>query len=225
MKHSSQAALFASLPPHLRAINASLNPLARHAVTAAPEARDAIVAEHDRRARAVVAGRNANASGEAFEAWVEAQHEAAKLTGLLARVDHFGPRVVFVGGGECRVVGLAPPDYIGTLRGGRTLAVEAKHRGGRLKIGGDDRDAIAPHQVKYLSEVGNAGALALLVVGFTRANGETRFAVPWSVAVKAAKAVKGDGRNARAGVLTLGPEDLAGWEARSPHYLVRFVGG
>lgn len=219
MPKVTQRALWETLPEPVRRANPQLNPLAALALAAAEEPdRESVRAGHVRRARAVLAGRSANASGDAFEAWVEHQHRVAKRMGVLALVDHFGPPVDFTAPGECHPVGKAPPDYVGVLQGGRSLVVEAKHRGDRLEIGGDSRRAIAPHQVAYLAAAEAAGALALLVVSFERAAGVSRFAVPWSEAVAAA-------RSPRGGDLSLGPEDLRGWEVRDPHYLVRWVGG
>ena len=76
----------------------------------------------------------AQSSGAAFEAWVDGQHRVAKAAGHLVWVDHYGPEVQHLSGGAVRVVGHAPPDYLGQLRGGRVVFVEAKRRTGRLAI-------------------------------------------------------------------------------------------
>ena len=47
--------------------------------------------------------------------------------------------------------GKAPPDYIGILRGGRALVVEAKRRTGRLRRD-DARDGIPAHQTAWLDD-------------------------------------------------------------------------
>lgn len=215
----AQQSMWAALPEPARRANPALSPFALLAMAGArDEDRDAVRAGHARRARAVATAASARAAGDAFEAWVEHQHRLARRAGVLAMVNHFGPPVVFTGPGECHPVGVAPPDYVGLLRGGRYLVVEAKHRCGRLAIGGSDRDAIAPHQVAYLAAAEAAGALAMVVVSFERAAGVTRYAVPWSKVVEAA-------RSPRGGALSIGPEDVCGWEVSEPHYLARFAGG
>ena len=113
----------------------------------------------------------AQSSGAAFEAWVDGQHRVAKAAGHLVWVDHYGPEVQHLSGGAVRVVGHAPPDYLGQLRGGRVVLVEAKRRTGRLAIEGTDRDAIIPHQAARLADAEAGGAVSLVLVEFERAAG------------------------------------------------------
>jgi hypothetical protein len=194
------------------------------------------------RAVAKTSGRAANQSGQRGESWVTAHHERALERGLAARIDHVGPptsphvvngrvqkdrrgRVIVV------VTGLAPPDYLGTLCDGRSLAVEAKRRAGRLhaplsaeELAQDVEDvaAIERHQADYLSDVAAAGGLGLVVVTFVRSHQgrayEVRVAVPWPV-------VAARWTSPRGGRPSVGPEELEDY--RLPPsldcYLQRFV--
>lgn len=219
MSRAAQAALWASLPPALRAANPQLapaNPLARLAAAGAPEHAAEIAAAHDARRRHSATSRTAQAEGAAFEDWVDSQHAYALAAGWLSWVDHYGPAVRHLADGSVRVVGKAPPDYLGQLAGGRTLLVEAKRRTKRLELEGDDRAAIRPHQATRLAEAEAAGAVALVLVEFVRADGVTRCAAPWSAVVAAA-------RSPRGGPRSVGPEDLAPWLAATPCYLAPFV--
>jgi len=155
-------------------------------------------------------------SGAAWEAWCDGQHRAAMALGLLVWVDHYGPEVRHLRQGAHRIVGKAPPDYLGMMRGGRLLAVEAKRRTGRLAIEGNTRDAIERHQRDRLAEVEHGGGLGLVLVEFVRADGVHRFAAPWSVVAAAARSPMGGARS-------VGPEDLRGWEVDPRCYLARFV--
>jgi hypothetical protein len=163
-------------------------------------------------------------SGAAWEAWCDGQHLAAMALGILADIDHYGPEVRHLRQGAYRIVGKAPPDYLGMLVGGRHLAVEAKRRKNRLVVEpkprrkGDppDRDAIEPHQAARLAKVEAGGGLALVLVEFVRASGVSRFVAPWSVEVAAARSPMGGARS-------VGPEDLRGWEVDARCYLSRFV--
>jgi hypothetical protein len=193
--------------------------LAAHAAAGAPEHAAEILSAHARRDQARATGRAAQISGETFEGWCDGQHEAAKARGWLSWVDHYGPAVQHLSGGAVRVVGHAPPDYVGQLRGGRALLVEAKRRTGRLAIGGDGRDAIRPHQVTRLAEAEAGGGLALVLVEFVRAAGVDRYAAPWSAVVRAATAPRG------AAVPSVGPVELAPWRVVGGCYLEPFMGG
>jgi hypothetical protein len=163
-------------------------------------------------------------SGAAWEAWCDGQHCAAKVLGILVWVDHYGPEVRHLRSGAYKIVGKAPPDYLGMMHGGRTLAVEAKRRTGRLVIEpkprhkgtGPDRDAIEPHQAARLAEVERGGGLGLVLVEFVRADGAHRFAAPWSVVAAAARSPMGGPRS-------VGPEDLRGWGVDPRCYLARFA--
>lgn len=166
--------------------------------------------------RASEASAAAQSSGAAFEAWCDEQHRAARAAGWLVWVDHYGPEVRHIVRGRYKIVGPAPPDYLGQLRGGRTLLVEAKRRTGRLLIEGDDRDAILPHQATRLALAEAGGGAALVLVEFIRADGVTRCAAPWSAVVAAA-------RSPRGGPRSVGPEDLTPWLAATPCYLAPFV--
>lgn len=157
-------------------------------------------------------------AGAAWEAWCAGQHRAAVAAGWLVWVDHYGPEVRHLRQGAYRIVGKAPPDYLGQLAGGRILVVEAKRRGGRLILGGDSRDAIEEHQMRRLRETERGGGLALVLVAFERAAGVTRYAAPWSAVDAAARRPRGGAWP------SIGPEDLDGWQCVSPCYLARWAG-
>lgn len=213
------ASLWASMPDSLRAANPQLAPassLARLAAAGAPEHAAEITAAHDARRRHSATSRTAQAVGEAFEDWCDAQHAYALAAGWLTWVDHYGPAVQHLGDGSVRVVGKAPPDYLGQLSGGRTLLVEAKRRTHRLALEGDDRAAIRPHQAERLALAEAGGGVALVLVEFVRADGVTRCAAPWSAVVAAA-------RSPRGGPRSVGPEDLAAFIAATPCYLAPFA--
>lgn len=220
--------LWDRLPPSVQAVNPHLRPkaartprlsvMAQHAAAGAPEHAAEIVDSHARRDRARATSRTAQAAGGGFEAWCDAQHGAARALGWLVWVDHYGPAVQFLGGGGARVVGKAPPDYLGQLRGGRTLIVEAKRRTGRLALGGDGRDAIKAHQAERLAEAEAGGGLALVLVEFVRAAGVERFAAPWSVVAAVATTPRGAVRR------SVGPLELAAWRVQHDCYLAPFVG-
>jgi hypothetical protein len=220
--------LWDRLPPSVQAVNPHLRPkaarpprpsvMAQHAAAGAPEHAAEIVDSHARRDRARATSRTAQAAGGGFEAWCDAQHGAARALGWLVWVDHYGPAVQFLGGSGARVVGKAPPDYLGQLRGGRTLIVEAKHRTGRLALGGDGRDAIKAHQAERLAEAEAGGGLALVLVEFVRAAGVERYAAPWSVVAAAATTPRGAVRR------SVGPLELAAWRVQHDCYLAPFVG-
>jgi hypothetical protein len=220
--------LWDRLPPSVQAVNPHLRPkaarpprpsvMAQHAAAGAPEHAAEIVDSHARRDRARATSRTAQAAGGGFEAWCDAQHGAARALGWLVWVDHYGPAVQFLGGSGARVVGKAPPDYLGQLRGGRTLIVEAKRRTHRLAIEGDDREAIRPHQAARLAEAEAGGGLALVLVEFVRAAGAERYAAPWSAVVAAATTPRGAVRR------SVGPLELAAWRVQHDCYLAPFVG-
>ena len=167
--------------------------------------------------RAAESSAAAQSSGAAFQAWCDGQHRAARTAGWIVWVDHYGPEVRHIVRGRYKIVGPAPPDYLGQLRGGRTLLVEAKRRTGRLLIEGDDRDAILPHQADRLAEAEAGGAVALVLVEFERASGVERYAAPWSAVVTAATTPRG-GRHR-----SVGPVELAAWRVTTACYLAPWV--
>lgn len=131
----------------------------------------------DRRERAAK-GRRSQAIGDAFESWVDGQHEGARRLGILAHVEHNQARSRVVKGRLIyTATGIA--DYTGVLVGGRTLAAEAKAvAGGRLP-----RSRIEEKQARHLDAVALAGGLAFLLVEFHAQSKFTavftRYAVPW----------------------------------------------
>ena len=144
------------------------------------------------RARRASAGAAAHAHGDAFEAWLQAQHQEAVALGIASRITHTGPVVIFTRQGEPKVVGPGGADYQGTLAGGRSLVIEAKSRAGRLS-----RSELPSHQVLDLEACGSVGGCALLVFEYQPTR--TRFAMPWAFVPW----------STRGGV---GPEECERWE-------------
>lgn len=188
------------------------------AASCPPSQSSALAEAQQRRALHAAQSASANESGSAWEAWCAAQHEAARGLVALAKVD---PSSKVVGRGQVVYTGKALTDYVGhTLVGPpRAVYVEAKHRSGRLHRDGErgavkDRDGIPRHQREILASATRGGHLALVVVGFTRAAGLLCFAVEWRV-LETLWVTRG-------AVRSVGPDELAGHEARSV-YLARWV--
>lgn len=170
----------------------------------------------------------ARTSGASLESWLAAEHDAMRAAGLAdvvkvgppSEATRVGRRILYV------ATGPAPPDYLGTLAGGRAVAVEAKRRAGRLHrdrwqvvdgVRRENRDGIEDHQREALATWDRAGALALIVVEFRRAGGVTRHAVPWS-------ALEGLWAGADGGARSVGPKELAAWTIGEGAYLARWCG-
>lgn len=122
----------------------------------------------------VAIGRRAKSAGDAFEAWIEREHEEAGRLGILAHVVHNQARSSVVRG-RLMFTSAGVADYTGTLEGGRTLAVEAKSTGETSLR----RSAVEPLQATHLEAVARAGGLALLLVEFRSQSSSSRYAVPW----------------------------------------------
>lgn len=173
------------------------------------------------------AGAVAHARGDAFEDVLAPHHAVAAAEGI-ADVRKVGaPVVVGRGGKPIAWAGVGPADYVGTLRGGRSLVVEAKSFAGRLS-----RGDIAEHQREHLDACAALGGLALLalnvygcgvyVVEWT--------AAPWRVTERVVReVVEVDGRKVTvertAESRTLGVEELAGHRVEGKCYLRMWVGG
>lgn len=125
-------------------------------------------------AQNVAVGRAKKQAGDAFEMWIEYQHQRAMCDGVLACVVHNQPESRFVNG---RVIyterGVA--DYTGTFNDGygTTLAVEAKS----TKDGRIYKDIVSRKQQEHLDAVTKAGGVALLLVEDRRYM--RRYAVYW----------------------------------------------
>ncbi len=159
----------------------------------------------------VAGGKAARAHGAELEKWLAGQHRAAALAGL-AHVRHVGaPVIVGAGGRPTEWAGTGPADYQGVLRGGRSLAVEAKSRDRRLAP-----SDVAEHQRADLEGVERLGGLALLVVELRVAS--SIYVVPWG---------RVGWRRCRAGGadVSVGPEELALWRWTEGLYLARWIGG
>lgn len=152
---------------------------------------------------AVAAGRLADAVGRSLEGWLNDQHLAARVAGL-ANVRKVGaPVVVGRDGLPCAWAGKGPADYVGALRGGRAVAVEAKSTEGRFS-----RRDVPQHQQDDLEHTARCGGLALLVVELRDVG--TIYAVEWTaVPWRVTGARVGGVHQTRA---TVGAEELAGHE-------------
>lgn len=189
-----------ALPASLRALNPQ----------AAPSAR--------RRAGAV-----AHARGDAFEA-VLARHHAVALAEGIADVRKVGaPVIVGRGGKPIAWAGVGPVDYVGTLRGGRSLVVEAKSFAGRLS-----RLDIPEHQRAHLDANAALGGLSLLALNvYTCGVYVVEWtAAPWRMTKRTVEVVERRRKVKReVESRTLGAEELAGHRAEPGCYLRRWVGG
>ena len=122
-------------------------------------------------------GRAAKAAGDAWEAFVEAQHEAAKYLGVIVYVQHNEPGTKFVGGRLLHTK-KSGTDFFGIMADGRAFATECKSTIGRLM-----RSDVQPKQVEQLDAVVKVGGEAWLLVEFRiGVEGYIRCAIPWKVA-------------------------------------------
>lgn len=152
---------------------------------------------------AVATGREADAAGRALEGFLGAQHLAALKAGLACVRKVGAPVLVGRDGQPCGWAGKGPADYVGALRGGRALAIEAKSTEGRFS-----RREIPAHQQDDLSRTADLGGLALLVLELRDVPGI--YAVEWTaVPWRSTKATVGGRVQTRE---TLGAEELAGHE-------------
>ena len=152
---------------------------------------------------AVASGRAADAAGRALETYLNGQHAAALKAGL-ANIRKVGAPVLVNGDGKpYEWAGRGPADYVGALRGGRAVAVEAKSTEGRFS-----RREVPQHQQDDLSHTADLGGLALLVLELRDAG--AIYAVEWSrVPWRVTKAVVGGRVQTRE---TVGADELAGCE-------------
>ena len=167
------------------------------------------------------AGAVAHARGDAFEDVLAPHHAVAAAEGI-ADVRKVGaPVIVGRKGKPLRWAGVGPADYVGTMRGGRSLVVEAKSFAGRLS-----RLDIPEHQRAHLDANAALGGLSLLaacvygcgvyVVEWT--------AAPWRVTTRTLTVVE-SGRKVQRPVesRTLGVEELAGHRVEGECYLRAWV--
>ncbi len=164
-------------------------------------------------ARNQLRGAKAQQAGEGWEAWLARQHQVARQRGI-ARIRKVSPwvkilkklgmgrfMVAFTGDNGC--------DYLGPLRGGRTLVAEAK-ASDDPRLG---RSAFDQHQLDDLDAAAALGALALALVQLRVDGRLRRFAAPWPLNWRE----RGNG----AGV---GLEELGPWEIREGElYLERWA--
>ena len=194
--------------PSLRALQVAACP---------PGEREGLVRALGRREAHRAQGRAADANGRRLEAWLNDQHARALATGV-AHVRKVGADVVVGRGGlPCAWAGPGPADYLGTLRGGRSLAVEAKSVAKRLS-----RVAVLEHQARDLERTAALGGLALLVVELRHVGPRgTVYAVEWSrVPWRVTKATICGAVQTRE---TVGAEELAGCEVGAGLYLGRWI--
>jgi len=167
------------------------------------------------------AGAVAHARGDAFED-VLSRHHAVALAEGIADVRKVGAPVVVGRGGLPKAwAGVGPADYVGTLRGGRSLVVEAKSFAGRLS-----RGDIAEHQREHLDACAALGGLALLALNVYGCGVYVvRWdAAPWRVTTRTLTTVE-RGRKVKRSVesRTLGVEELAGHRVEGECYLRAWV--
>lgn len=150
------------------------------------------------------AGLIARRHGAALEAWLTMQHDRAIARGLLARMAHVGaPSTPHVVNGRlardqrgrvlAAITGTGPADFQGQLPSGRSVAIEAKSREGRLT-----REEIAEHQRADLDACAQGGGLAVLVA---RLDGAVH-AIPWREVPWCSP---------RGGSPSIGAADVAAW--------------
>ena len=171
------------------------------------------------------AGAVAHARGDAFEDVLAPHHAVAAAEGI-ADVRKVGaPVIVGRKGKPLRWAGVGPADYVGTLRGGRSLVVEAKSFAGRLS-----RLDIPEHQRAHLDANAALGGLSLLaacVYGCGVYVVEWS-AAPWRVTSRVVReAVEVDGRKVKVERTvesrTLGVEELAGHRVEGKCYLRKWA--
>ena len=145
--------------------------------------------------------------GGDFEQWLSEHHKAAALLGIAVVRKVGAPSRYVMCKGRLQLIAEAvgPADYQGVLKGGRALALEAKHT--------DDetlpRSVIKAHQADDLDAVHALGGLSLLAVRF----GRVVFVVPWAEAPW----------RRRGGGSSLSPADLDPWRVRGACYLSSLV--
>lgn len=228
-----------SRPCRAKTRDAGVRVLIAQAMSACPPAERARLQAHlDARAPHLLAGAAAQESGNAWEAWCEAQHKAA-LSLRLALLRHYDAagEVAMENGAPMRdrrgrilkaQTGKSPTDYVGHTLSGTTRAVyvEAKWRGDNCLHrdrhpngpgGGEDRQGIYAHQIELLESAARAGHIALVVVGFDRASGPCHYAVEW-LHLESLWITRGK-------VRSVGPSELAGTEVVPGCYLARWIGG
>jgi hypothetical protein len=164
------------------------------------------------KARRARAGSAAGKAGGALERAL-AQHHAVALQLGIAEVRHVSPHVLHLGPGKlpgsfsARFDAPGGCDYRGTMRGGRSLVMEAKSTGDN-NLGWS---AFTSAELADFAAAAELGALGLVV--WERRDLAAMFAVPWA---EMPWKVTGNGRSVRA-------EDVEGWRVREAPYLRRFV--
>jgi penicillin-binding protein-related factor A (putative recombinase) len=102
--------------------------------------------DHDADA-AVAAGHKAQAVGALFESGVNRYHEELFAMNL-AIIAHTGPPVAWSGEGQIKVIGDAPPDYMGFLARGLPVLFDAKTTANVNQVTLKDKDA--GHQLAWM---------------------------------------------------------------------------
>jgi hypothetical protein len=128
-------------------------------------------------------GREAQFAGASFENWIEGQHNAAVMLGILAHWFHPQPRF-YNERGLWQPAERSVADFVGVLEGegvglvlnpARFYVAEAKS----VKSGRMPRAIVARQQAEHLEATAHAGGLALLIGEFRLENVRVRFACPW----------------------------------------------
>lgn len=165
----------------------------------------------------VAGGRAALDHCVAWEHFLELQHRCATAANIAHAWQSGRPIIGYDARTGAPKYGVAPPDFVGCIRGGdgghwRALAIEAKTRDRRLQM-----DDLEPHQREGLAAIEAAGGVALVAVELRDCGG--RWVIP---------ACDLNARwNRTRGGASVGAVELAGFELldHPGGYLVRFAGG
>ena len=104
-------------------------------------------------------GRLAKASGHWFEKALEESNALYRLAGLASIARCHPPTAGMPG--AMRIVGAGPVDFLGTIKGGRSLVFDAKVRTGAASFAYDQRDH---HQIEQLVDAQALGAHAFVLL-------------------------------------------------------------
>lgn len=110
----------------------------------------------------MAAGQKAQAVGAMFEGGLNIYHDQLFAQGL-ALIAHTGPPVIWTAPDEVKVVGDAPPDYMGALSEGIPVLFDAKTTANKDKITLSDKDA--GHQLAWMKNIHRTTG-GRVVVGF-----------------------------------------------------------
>lgn len=144
-----------------------------------PCCKEACLMENNRKdPRRQLIGAVSKALGQQFERDINAAYDHYRRLGV-ASIEKT-PEPFHMTGRENggKVVGFyekkAQPDYAGTLRGGRSVYMEAKFTGSNRM----EQSRVSPGQTEYLDEKMRVGAFCYVLAGFSHGGA---YCIPWSV--------------------------------------------